>query len=1119
MGPSELALATTMICRLCPTLAFLHGEGLVHRDLKPDNILISESGWPILVDFGLAISFAGETNRETLIVEHGAAGTLNYMAPEQIAAESIDARADLYSLGCILYELLVGHPPFVGSTTTEVVRAHLHAEPVPISKFRPDIPAEIDDLVIRLLIKDPGRRPGHADIIATILSHYGEGLMPGLILPKAKAYFYRSRFVGRQTVLDSIRRTRGNHDTDAGSDSSQGGITIVGGEAGSGKTRLVMEYGRELTKRGFLVLTGDCSGLSFQPLSALLRPLRVVADLCRESGLAETEHIVGPRGKVLAHYESSLALLPGQERYPEPESLPLADARLRLFHALCGTFQALAERQPVALILDDVHEADELLLGYLHYQSRILADEKCSLQVLLTYRSGDCGSDLTAIIDRAGSDHFILEGLDEHSTAMVVGDMLAIIPPPEIFSRFLWEKSAGNPLFVSEYLRIALQAGMIGRDNRGRWEITATVDQSLTLEETLERLSLPESLQELIQTGIDDLPLPAKKVLTTAAIIGRESSIPLIWEVLGLVEESEILGAFDILFRRQLMEKRGQDGIRFIHNQLRDLAIASLPESERVSRHRAVADSIEKLYADRLDEHQAALGHHREVAGQVDLARPCFIAAGRRARDRYDNREADRLYRSFIRLTLEPSADLAAAHLELGRDVLSPVGRIEDAAKFLGEGLRIATDLHDLPRQSEALTAMGQLYIDTGRFELAEESLSKALIIARESGDRGAEGRSLNSLGVLHQIRGTFDQGIELIEQAVDIARETGEKTQEALRLANLAQLRRHVGQTESAESLYLEALQGARQTGQRKAEAAILGSFAQLQSQLGRDEESIRSLLRAVELTRETGDRRREGWFLGNLAFAHHGRGDFDQARLLVEQALTIALHIGDRPKQVTWHGFLAVVHLAQGRFDEAVISMRKAVETSREIGDQRQHAFMLGQLGGIHIERGDHDQAAQLLAEALAIARNVKYQLVESDVLRLMGELQTKLNQRDKARQCLEQALAHAEAGHQLGLKNHVLMDLAILERRLERPTAESARRIGQILEFFEKLQQPIETGICLCELGHHALLTNSSAESFLSKARAIARRLNLTDNSSLSKAIRDLCLAEQAYQDSGL
>src|SRR6185312_13837620 len=98
--------------RLCEALAYIHGEGVVHRDLKPENVLVRADGQPMLVDFGLVVEHSGAAGREVLDVEAMLAGTAAFMAPEQIFGELVDARADVFALGCMLYESLAGRLPF-----------------------------------------------------------------------------------------------------------------------------------------------------------------------------------------------------------------------------------------------------------------------------------------------------------------------------------------------------------------------------------------------------------------------------------------------------------------------------------------------------------------------------------------------------------------------------------------------------------------------------------------------------------------------------------------------------------------------------------------------------------------------------------------------------------------------------------------------------------------------------------------------------------------------------------------------------------------------------------------------------------------------------------------------
>lgn len=150
--------------QICEGLRAAHGAGIVHRDIKPANILLTEAGRIKICDFGIARQggFQGLTTTGSVT------GTPAYMSPEQARGEELDARSDLYGLGCVLYELLTGAPPFSG-TGWEILAQHAHQAPVPVRTRRPDVPAALDRLVLRLLSKDVADRPPSAAETAELL--------------------------------------------------------------------------------------------------------------------------------------------------------------------------------------------------------------------------------------------------------------------------------------------------------------------------------------------------------------------------------------------------------------------------------------------------------------------------------------------------------------------------------------------------------------------------------------------------------------------------------------------------------------------------------------------------------------------------------------------------------------------------------------------------------------------------------------------------------------------------------------------------------------------------------------------------------------------------------------
>jgi eukaryotic-like serine/threonine-protein kinase len=165
-GPVSIALAVDILRDVAKALSYAHERGVVHRDIKPDNILLSGRS-AVVADFGIAKAIAAaqeKTSGATLTQLGTAVGTPSYMAPEQAAGDpSTDHRADIYAFGCMAYELLAGHPPFHGLSPHKLMAAHMGETPRPIEELRPDCPPALARLVTRCLAKDPDRRPASAD--------------------------------------------------------------------------------------------------------------------------------------------------------------------------------------------------------------------------------------------------------------------------------------------------------------------------------------------------------------------------------------------------------------------------------------------------------------------------------------------------------------------------------------------------------------------------------------------------------------------------------------------------------------------------------------------------------------------------------------------------------------------------------------------------------------------------------------------------------------------------------------------------------------------------------------------------------------------------------------------
>jgi serine/threonine protein kinase len=661
----ELPEVLEIVRGLCDTLAFVHGEGVVHRDLKCANVMLCADGAPKLLDFGLAWRFPGGTGREVLDdVTRGAAGTAAYMSPEQIRGEMVDARADLYSLGCLLYELLTGRPPFSGRSAAEIRRCHLNVAVLPPSSLVDEVPPELDELVLRLLQKRVEDRPGHASEVARSLRSLGAArdFWRPALLPRS--YVYRSTLVGRDETLRALdeRVQRALH--------TQGSLLLISGESGIGKTYLAMAAARGAAVQGMRVVTSTCLRLGAaeaQSNEASLHPFRslllAIADRCISSPeLAPA--LLGERAKLLAACEPSLGSLPGVSSYPEPEALPASAAQQRLLQAQAETLAAFAAICPFVFVIDDLQWADDASLRFLCSLPNDWFNDK-QLVIVGVYRADEKTGALVELLQRPDANEFNLSGLSEPSLRELVRGMLALGSAPAGFVDLFVKQSEGNPFFAAEYLRTAVDERLLYRSPSGDWQID---DRLLAVGSGGQRLTLPSSIAALVGRRLDGLSESAQQLLAAAAVLGRELEWQSLLAVSALPEERAWEPAGELIARQILEEVEPRpDGqrwrLRFLHDKLREAAHARIPHQPRRALHRRAADALEQALqgSPELLQAHATLAYHHMQGERWRAALEHLELAGDHALATNANRDALRHFQSALDLDLRIAQGLDPA--------------------------------------------------------------------------------------------------------------------------------------------------------------------------------------------------------------------------------------------------------------------------------------------------------------------------------------------------------------------------------------------------------------------------------------------------------------------------
>jgi tetratricopeptide (TPR) repeat protein len=610
--PGSQAELLTIVRRLCSTLSVLHASGVIHRDLSPSNVMVRPDGTPVLVDFGFALaSGANPAARERLQREAAPAGTLLYMAPEQILGEPSDARADLYSLGCILYEALTGRPPFLGKSAAAIIAGHLRNGVSPPSSLMPGLDARFDELTLRLITRQPRDRMAYADEVGQALDRIGAvEQQQAANVATGGGYLYRPSLVGRagaMTTLDGLLRRCQN---------GQGGLALVTGGSGAGKTRLALELAGQARRQGFKVVLGTCTGVALEPLKPLLR---AVAERCRRAGRAETLRLLGPHGRLLAEHERSLEEAPGFKELPVVPELPGDAARIRLLDVLEEMLGVFARGRPTLIILDDLHWADELTMAWLHRLSGRFFESNGVLAVG-TGREEEMSPQQRERLLQSGATTVHLARLDDRSVEAMIAEMLGSEAPPAGIGPLVTGQAGGNPFFVVEYLRTALAEGRLVRSD-GCWRLSAAEAADSA------RLPTPASVRELVFRRLGRLSGPAQDLVEVAAVLGREMDGEQLLatarafaggrDAAGADADHEV-GALAELVSRQVLEPAEPGCYRFVHDTLREIALGRIAPEREQSLHGAAAAVLEERQDGSADAGRtyAALAAHYGAAGQ-----------------------------------------------------------------------------------------------------------------------------------------------------------------------------------------------------------------------------------------------------------------------------------------------------------------------------------------------------------------------------------------------------------------------------------------------------------------------------------------------------------------------